>query len=208
MAKKKVDLVGRDTAKRGPGKFKERVKAEAKKQGVPIDEQVKNFEDTQAKLPGTEDVVVRPKAVQDGCLMADYVRPHYGMEEGNRFIELEFSFPLEQAHRGYLPKSVEECWTFINKKRADKVDKIEVGDQTIDIHLVPDDKAILHLSAVPVTRASLSLVEATGSGAAEKVIRYLFRVRVENTNDNQYFADNYYGANVWLECGDAQGELQ
>lgn len=209
MTKKreKRELVGRETAADVKPKksYRDRLVDEAKKQGVTTDGSAPA--DAKPTLPGMEDAL-KPMVIREGKMLVDYVRPHYVKDDaGSNFIELEFSFPIANEHAGYLPKSVDTCWKFLNKRLCGSTGEIEVGDQTFAVYLAPDVKPSLRLVGVHVKKAKLSWVKVSGSGKSEKVLRFTFRVSVEAIDAHTDFADTHYGQQVWIEMGDTQAEF-
>lgn len=194
-------------------KFQKRLTDEAKKQGVATEGMSLAEQETalqQASLIAAGDSPLKPMAVRQGKMLATYVAPRYGQKEnGDRFVDLEFSFPLTDEHEGHVPRSV---WHWrgqiLDGAGSPKIVGIEVRDQTIDVYLAPDDKDVeLHLSACPVRNASLAIIEQTGKGAATKEVRFSFRVRAELSKNVCLFADWSFGNAVWITMDDAQAQL-
>ena len=220
MTKKKQNLVGRETAAdvkpRGKS-FRERTLAEAEKQGVATsespnksmtaDEQMEALREVQGTLPGVEPDLPQ-MVVVDGKMVCTMNRPTYGKDDGGKFVELEFSFPLEQAHRPHLPKQVIKSWGFIDTKNADFVGKMRLSDQTINVYFVSDQvRPSLHLSCVPISSAALGIVQKRGEGTTEKAMRFIFRAKCQVIDEICKFADSNYGQKVWIEMDDTQGQL-
>jgi hypothetical protein len=205
---------------RGQGKFKDRLTKAAKDAGLPLEKPasmtIKDQEEKiveahgQAALLPPTDNPIKPSAVRGRIMMANFVKPVYSMQKDERRVGLEFSFPLTADHDHILPCAVVEAWEFIQKRGGKKhqLDDDDIPEQTIDIRFVPDDDVELHLTAVPITKATLTIVEEKGKGASLTVIRFSFRVLCEVTKNVCTFADNNFGNVVWIEMGDAQGELE
>ena len=144
-------------------------------------------------------------------MLANYVRPHFNQDEEDRYVELEFSFALTGDHRGKLARAVEDSWNFLERYASEdhtQVRNFPIEPQTVDIHLAADDEEVaLHLSGVPVTRASLAIVEETGKGAKTKMTRFSFRLRSEHTKRVIDFATSQYGNQVWLAMSETQKRL-
>jgi hypothetical protein len=192
-------------------KFGKRLADEAKKQGMATEGMSLAEQEEQLRqaslLPADGSAPLKPPTVLEGKMMENFVGPHYALIEGERYVDLEFSFPLTPEHKGMMPRSVEEAWNFLERNGSTKVLGIEIGDQTLDVFLAPDHEKELHLTAVPVTKASLAIVEQTGKGTATKEVRFIFRVRAEIGRNVCTFADWQFGNVVWIEMDDTQGTL-
>ena len=229
MAEKKVKLVGRDTLadevrpKRGPGNFKGRVTKAAKDAGLPVNTQgvsMKDQEDTLNKAgiqethPGLQaENPVEPKPVRGRQMMANYVLPHYyPVDKDERMVGLEFSFLVTKDHKDedIIPHIVEQAWRFL-VNTGGKSFTFNAGDieaQTVDIRLVPDDDVELHLSGCEIRKAKLTVIEETGTGAAQDQIRFSFQVVADTMRNVCTFADHQYGKIVWIEMADSEGKLK
>jgi len=206
---------------RGPGKFAERATKAAKDAGLKVEKPksmtmadqeaaIEEAHGKQALLPDVGENPIPPATVRGELMLANYVRPVFGQDEESRFVDLEFSFALTPDHKPLMPGSVNDSWRFLERHTADgtKVMNIDIEPQTVDIHLAADDKEVaLHLSGVPVTRASLAIVEETGKGATTKKTRFSFRLRSELTKAVIAFATSQYGNQVWLAMSETQGRL-
>lgn len=167
----------------------------------------------QAQLPGTEKAQEQPLSVRGNMMLAKYVKPHYSKDkEGNYFVGLEFSFPLNDAHKKLLPADLVHSWNAIKSGRnGRKILDIDVPPQSVNIHLAPDDGAHLSLVYATISAASLEMIEETGSGQAQDVIRYKFRVDHPAdgpaNSDLREFADLKFDSSVWLQMSEVQSKL-
>lgn len=167
----------------------------------------------QNELPGTPKAQ-RPKSVrEDGKMLAEYIRPHYGKtSQGEYFVGMEFSFPLTEDHEDLVPEEVLNLWEIQQKRGTPRraVD-LSVDPQMVEIFLAPDIAPELTLIFALITHASLTIVEETGSGKARDVIRYSFRVQhpsAGSENDAlREFADNHFDKGVWIRLKEVQGSL-
>jgi hypothetical protein len=190
--------------KRAEKKFSEEVVKEAKEQGVPVEPHPALKADNPAAPPET------PKPVRDGQLLASYVLPHYRTDkEGERVIEMEFSFPLTPDHEGQIPAGVEVAWKFMRGKTVPYVGVDGIGDQWITIRKAPDtgEEYLLHLNEASVVKAKVKRTQQKGKGHVKTVILFSFRILVDVSKDNCRFADNNFGDYVWLEMAESQGKL-
>ena len=197
MKGKKV-LAGREPVKRGPGKFKERLKEAAKE--LPPENQ-------QAALPGVEAPEV-PKAVRNGQMFVKFVRAKLDKEKEVRTLGLEISFPLTEEHDGLLPKQAKHAWDFIEEGGAKLVRVTEIPRQSIELRMAPDmDETLLAKHGMTIESATVSLVEQTGEGKAEDVIRFSFTAWMELDKDALEFAAFNFDSNLWLRMERTQGNL-
>ena len=189
--------------------FQEEVVEEAEKQGLETHD-VKSELDAQEKqgtlLPGNSPI--KQPTVKGDKILAEYVRPHFFIEEDVRFCGLEFSFSLDKDHKGKLPKPIESAWHFVEKRGFKGVIGIEVSNQLIDIYLASDIKEPeIQLGTVEISKANVSIVKAIGKGAAERTIRFSFQVVCEIDKELRDFAVAHFGNSVWIEMKQIQGEL-
>lgn len=187
-----------------PGDFGKRAVVEAKKQGVAIEGESMSLAEQQRLLE--KDGAPAP-SVQNGAMLSKFVRPHFDMEKDKRFVALEFSIALSDAHKSLIDSEVLDAWKFIDRHHPKGIIGIEIPPQTIDLYLAPDDDAELHLTSADITAAKLSLVERNGDGKTEKVTRLQFRVVSEISKNIAAFAVANYGVAVWIKMQAAQGVL-
>lgn len=202
--------------KAGPG-FREQVAKEAKKQGLKMEKPesvtMADQEDAlaeasgQQELLGKKELPIKPKAVRDEQMMANYVKPHYFLAKEQRLIGLEISFPLTDDHKSVLPKAVCDEWQHLKRSSSTRV-CLDVPPQTVDIRFAPDHDVELHIIGAQIHRATLSVIQEKGTGAAKKVVRFSFRIVSEVMKNISTFADNEFGKVVWIEMGPTQAELE
>jgi hypothetical protein len=188
--------------------FQEAVVEEAEKQGVALEDVKSELDEVEQKsLPGMPPGTV--KTTVDGTkMLAEFVKPHFYMDEDTRFCALEFSFPLGKDHKGMLPKSVEDAWKFIEKGGRKGVVGIEMPDQDVNIFLANDmDDVELNMGTVEIKKANISLIKEIGKGASSRVVRFSFRVIAEADKDVYTFAATNFGNAVWIQMLQKQGEL-
>lgn len=152
----------------------------------------------------------QPQPIQHGKMLAQFVQVVMEKEEdGTRYLGFEFSFPLTLQHEkdGHLPGEVVDEWKHIRKSGATLV-RFEVPPQTIAVGLVPDNKEDdLMLVAAEIRRPTLDVVEETGSGKTQKVVRFKFRAFVEADKKFWDFTFNHFGESVWLSLKKTQASL-
>ena len=185
-------------------KFGQRVVNEAKKQGVPIEGQSLSAAEQQRLL--AEDGAPSP-LVQGDKFLARFVKPVFEKDEDDRFVELEFSVALSDAHKELVESQVLNAWKYLERNHAKSVVGIEIPNQTVDLHLAPDTEAELHLSNLQVRKVTLSRVEASGEGKAQEIMRLQFRLVADATKNVVSFATGYFSEAVWLRMSAAQGVL-
>jgi hypothetical protein len=196
------------------GNFRERLVAEANKQGLTMEQQEAQLDDG---LKADNPEASRPLAVRDGQMLATYVAPHYRLGKNDEHIvEMEFSFPLTKEHKGMLPRGVGEAWK-MSSDRYPSIDVNEVPAQTVTVRLAPDmkkkgeaDEYEIHLVGADIVRAKVKRVEVTGKGKVQKVTRFSFRVAVDADDvgaDVRKFADLRFGREIWIELDQTQASL-
>jgi hypothetical protein len=223
--KNRRTLVGRETkesvseSKKGKS-FGSRIVDAAKSEGVEIskspvesmtgEQQMQALTDYtgQGTLPGTEEAL-KPVVVFEGKMMCELLRPIYGTDKDGKFLELEFSFPIEAAHKPLLPKPVNQTLAFLDKKFAHgPISGINMSDQNIDIFLLMgDEEPALRLTGRPISKATIAIVEQTGTGTKTVQTRLLFRAKCEVENEVSRFADTHYNAKVWISISDIQDSM-
>jgi len=152
-----------------------------------------------------------PKAIRNGKMLAQFVRPYFEKEEsGDRFVGFEFAFPLTKEHEedGHLPAEVLAEWKHLRKGNVKRTEVESVAQQTIAVGLVPDDpENDLTLVAAMIEHPVLANVEEKGSGKTQKVIRFSFRAVVDQVEQIARFAVDHHGDPVWLSMQRAQDSL-
>lgn len=135
----------------------------------------------------------------------DFVKPHYDLDkEDKRLVGLEMSVSLVPELEGHLPEPVEQAWKFLREGGCRRIDVIDIPAQTVDLSVSKAIGKARHLSAVEITHAQVSLIEARGSGDARDTVRFSFRIRTPVTKEISDFADFAYGNTIWLHMQDAQ----
>lgn len=171
----------------------------------------KSVAEGQGEIPGTQEAAPaeRPQVVRGDLMLAEFVKPHYTKDkEGQRFVELEFSFGLTREHAGKIPPQVEDAWKFIKRGINKTMGSIEIDPHVVAVHLAPDEKPEVSLLFASITHGALATIEEKGSGEAKDVIRFSFRVRTEVEGNVCEFADNQFGTAVWIRMQEAQGRLK
>lgn len=134
----------------------------------------------QAQLLAAPEEAVRPSAVQNGRLLATYVGLGLERNKDQKLVHLDFSFPLEDAHDGYIPKKVKAALEWLKEQDNKAVQITGLPAVTLDVYDSPaSKKATLHLIGAEFTRAIISVIEEVGKGKAKLVWRFSFRLRVE-----------------------------
>jgi len=163
----------------------------------------------QAELLAAPEEATHPVAVQNGRMLATYVG--LGLErdkDGERLVHLNFSFPLEAAHNGHIPKKVKEAWEWLSFTHNKAIQIAELPGVTLDIYLDPKEKkAELHLIGAEFTKAIVQVIEEVGKGQAKMVTRFGFRLRVERTKQVIDWAAWHDGDSFWLRMPSTQKSI-
>lgn len=164
--------------------------------------------DAQAPLIADSEIPVKEIiAVENDRIFVTFVAPHFDTDkDGARTLDLEFSFPVVEAHKGHLPERVERAYEYVLSGEAKRVDVLGIDEQTFDLFETPKSKKpTLHEAECRVLRPVVSAVEETGKGKTRRVIRFVFRFSVPFPHHK--FAVENYGKEYWLEMVDTQAKL-
>lgn len=167
-------------------------------------------EPKQAELLAMPEEATRPVAVQNGRMLATYVGLGLERDKNNeKLVHLDFSFALEDAHNGFIPKKVKEAWKFL-KDSDNKLIWIK-GIPPITLGVFMDPKAKkpeLHLIAAEFTKAVIQIVEETGKGKIVMVTRFAFRVRASRHASVMDFAAWRDGESFWIVMPQTQEAME
>lgn len=150
-----------------------------------------------------------PITVVNGRILAEYVKPILSRDKNDdRYIALEFSVKLTEAHKTILPRKVLEAWSFVADEGGQGVKDIPIKPQTVRIFLTSDtsDEEITIVGGV-IAHAKVDIVEERGAGEAVKFTRFSFRVVDERSKPLVAFACWKDGQGVWLEMKATQASL-
>jgi len=164
----------------------------------------------QAELLAAPEEAARPIAVQNGRMLATYVG--LGLErdkDGGKLVHLDFSFPLEDAHDGHIPRRVKDAWEWLKLSGNKAVQIIGIPAVTLDVFLDPrEKKSELHLLGAEFSKAIISLIEEVGKGKAKMVTRFAFRLRVGRSAKVIDFAAWRDGEEFWLKMPVTQESIE
>src|SRR5208282_4608101 len=109
----------------------------------------------QRELLAAPEEAKKPDPVQNGRIFATYVG--LGLErdkDGEKLVHLDFSFPLEDAHNGFIPKKVKQAWDFL-KESDNKLIQIKgIPPVTLDVYIAATGKkSELHILGAAFSRA-------------------------------------------------------
>lgn len=141
-------------------------------------------------------------------MAATYMNMSLSISKETKLLHLDFSMKITAKHDDYLPDKVSEArkWVTRTENKLAGVDK--VPPQTIDLYLDPHEKGTtLHLVGAAIETANVSIVEETGKGSSNKVVRFKFRVRVERDADTLTFANWNDGQEFWITMKQTQERL-
>lgn len=163
----------------------------------------------QAELLAAPEEAARPVAVQNGRMLATYVGLGLERDKNNeKLVHLDFSFPLEDAHDGYIPKKVKEAWLWLKNAENKAVQIIGIPPVTLDVFLDPKAKrAELHLPGAGFSKAVISLIEEVGKGKAKMVTRFSFRLLTQRSPSVMEFAAWRDGEEFWLQMESTQKSI-
>lgn len=163
----------------------------------------------QAQLLAAPEEAIRPNAVQNGRILATYVGLGLERDKDNeKLVHLDFSFPLEEAHDGFIPKKVKTALEWLKEQDNKAVQITGLPAVTLDVYDAPQSrKATLHLVGAQFTKAIISVIEEVGKGKAKLVWRWAFRLRVERDEEVIGFAAWRDGEEFWITMPPAQHSL-
>jgi len=164
--------------------------------------------DTQSKLTDMPEQP-GPITVVNGRILAEYVKPIFSRDSNDdRYIALEFSVKLTEAHKLVLPKKIIEAWDFVATGGGEGVKDIPIAPQTVDIYLTSDGKdEEVKIVGAMIEHAKVDIVEERGAGEAVKFTRYSFRVVDERSKNLVNFACWKDGLGVWLDMKNTQASM-
>lgn len=163
----------------------------------------------QAELLAAPEAAARPVAVQNGRMLATYVGLGLERDKDNeKLVHLDFSFPLEDAHDGFIPKKVKEAWLWLKDSGNTLVKVGDVPPVTLDIYLDPKEKkSELHVTGAEFSRAIVQVVEEVGKGQVKLVTRFAFRLRIERTKQVIDWAAWNDSESFWLKMPATQKSI-
>lgn len=148
------------------------------------------------------------KLVENNRMKVSYVKPHFDRnKKGNRFVSLECSHAVTAIHKDLLPEIIIEAWQDIVKKNRTRLDLKGIPSQMAKFYLSHDiGEAALEIPAARITHVSLQVIEETGTGKANKVIRLRYRLRVPLSRDVAHFSEWNFGDQYYLVMDAAAGD--
>ena len=151
----------------------------------------------------------RPIAVQNGRMLATYVGLGLERDKDNeKLVHLDFSFPLEAAHDGFIPKKVKEAWEWLAFTHNKAIQIAEIPPITLSVYIDPKEKTPeLHLVGAEFTKAIVQVIEEVGKGAAKMVWRFAFRLRIQRTKKVIDWAAWHDGDSFWLSMPATQKSM-
>jgi hypothetical protein len=158
---------------------------------------------------GSIDKPAVPQFVQNGFMLCTFLRPHFDVDKDEKFMELELSTNLTDDHSAVIPGVVSE-WRalMISEDNLTIVGGLEIPAQNIEIRMAPDlVKGSFLMKGVRISKASIQIVEEKGSGEAEKIMRWKFRVAIGVIDDAVDFAVKSYAGPVWVKMETSQRKL-
>lgn len=163
----------------------------------------------QTQLLAAPEEARKPQAVQNGRMLATYVGLGLERDKDNeKLVHLDFSFPLEDAHDGHIPRKVKAALEWLKEQDNKAVQITGLPAVTLDIFDAPGSKkSNLHLIGAVFTRAIISVIEEVGKGKTKLVWRFAFRLRAERDEDVIGFAAWRDGEEFWITMPPTQSAL-
>jgi hypothetical protein len=161
-------------------------------------------------IPDSEIPAIEAKAIQNNRMAATYVGLSLSRDkEQEKRCSLEFSMTLTDEHREYVPDKVARAQAWLVAQDNKLIQVNHVAAQTVDIFDEPKaKKPTLHIVGAEVEKASVAMIEETGKGKAKKVIRFVFRLRVERDKDVIDFGAWNDECQFWLSMAETQLSLE
>lgn len=167
--------------------------------------------DTQVEHPALladEAAAKIPVAVQNDRMHATYLGLGLEREKDQRLVHLDFSFPLEAVHNGYLPRKVKDAWEYLLSSKNKMIQILGVPPVTLSLYQGPGSrKATLHLIGADFAKAIVSIIEEVGKGKTKKVTRFAFRLIVPRTEEIIAFAAWHDGEEFWITMPTTQKNI-
>ena len=175
--------------------------------------QKKDFDNPNRQEPEQSTLVTIPpkepeQLVENDRMKVSYVRPHFDRnKKGNRYVALELSQVVTALHKDLLPELIIDGWQDITKKNRTRLDLKGIPSQMVKLYMAHDiGEAALEMPVAKVTHVSLQLIEETGTGKANKVIRLRYRLRVPLSRDVAHFSEWNFGDTYYLVMEEAAGD--
>jgi len=165
-------------------------------------------EPKQKELLAAPEEAKKPVAVQNGRLLASYVG--LGLErnkDGDAYVHLDFSFPLEKEHDGFIPKRVKEAWEWLKLSGNPLVQVGGIPGVQLRVFVDPKEKNSLLSVDADFSKAVIQVVEETGKGKSKLVTRFKFRLLMERSKKVIEWGAWNDGAEFWLKIEPLQREL-
>lgn len=169
---------------------------------------VTSEEPKQAELLAPPEEARKPVAVQNGRLLAAYMG--LGLErnkDGDAYVHLDFSFPLEAEHDGHIPKRVKEAWEWLKLSGNPLVQVGSIPGVQLRVYLDPKEKGSELSVDADFSKAVIQVVEETGKGKTKLVTRFKFRLVMERSKKVIEWGAWNDGAEFWLKIEPLQREL-
>ncbi len=178
--------------------------------GRPLDDVAADEPPVHPDLLAKPEDAVQPVSVQNGRLLATYLGLRLDRDKDKKKLaHLDFSFPLEEAHDGYLPRKVKEAWEWLSESGNKLVQVQGIDAITLDVFTTPTRaQRLIHVAGAEFIKAIISVVEEVGKGKAKMVTRFSFRLKVERNDEVIHFAAWNDGEEFWIQMPATQGEIE
>jgi hypothetical protein len=163
-----------------------------------------------AKKEDENELEKMPPAIVKGRVAVNFLRPHFEHDAklDKRFVGLELSFELRDEHETFVPAEVKRFWEIVKRGGVKSIAMTEIPLQEIELGIAPEgDDRDLEIKMAQVEKASLTVVEQSGSGQDTEVIRFTFRVKAVLDAELEKFACRHFGKTMWLKMYTVQGSL-
>jgi hypothetical protein len=150
-------------------------------------------------------------AVREGFCLASFVKPiPERAKKDKSFVGLDVSMVLTEEHEedGVLPDEIVEAWEALDKFHLKKADALKVDEQNVELRLVPNNNdGCLVIKGAKIERATVSRIQIKGTGKGRVVDQLRFRIKTDLDKETWRWCGLYFGRNVWIRVGQAQGNL-
>lgn len=191
-----------------PPSLRDKAFEEAAEQLTPEEIAAKDAQVEHPALLADEAEAKAPIAVQNDRMHATYLGLGLEREKDQRLVHLDFSFPLELVHNGYLPRKVKDAWEYLISSKNKMIQILGVPAVTLSLYQSPaSKKATLHLVGADFAKAIVSIIEEVGKGKTKKVTRFAFRLLVPRTEEIIAFAAWHDGEDFWITMPTTQKNI-
>ena len=145
-----------------------------------------------------------PSTIQHGRMSMHFVKYIPDRDKNrNRIVTINLALELEDAHKGRLPREIEDAWDDLKKGSVKRINPDGIGNQQLDIAIVPGEKSDIRIVAT-VKRASISRIKAKGKGKTRSITRLALSFVSSFDADLERFCHNNYDENLFVKLEESQ----